>query len=67
MNNNITNNTSKETLYFNNEHVLNIKTYCSSKAIPATTINHRLLVLKIIYIKGLIIEHSITQVTYLNI
>ena len=31
------------------------------KTMPATTINHRLFMLKVFYTKGLIIEHSITK------
>ena len=37
-----------------------------SNAIP-TTINHRLLMLKIIYIRNKIVEHSMAQITYINI
>ena len=37
------------------------------KNISATTINHRLPMLKMMYTKGMIIEHPITQITYLKI
>ena len=49
----------------NNENVLNVTDY-SYKAY-VTTINHRLLMLNIIYLKDLVIEHSITQITYISI
>ena len=65
VNNNITNGNQK--IFSNNEHVLNLKKIILLKTISATTINHRLLMLKTFYIKGLTIEHSITQLTYLKI
>ena len=37
------------------------------KTISATIINLRLFMLKTIYIKGPVTEHSITQITYLKI
>ena len=37
------------------------------KPIYVITINHSLRMLKIIYIKDLVIESSITQVSYINI
>ena len=64
VNNNITNNISKHTS--NNEHVLKLEHAILLKTISATIIHHILLKLNIIYIKGLVLEHSITQITYLE-
>ena len=63
VNNNITNSISKNTVPL----IMNIilKKDHSSKTVSATTINHRLLMLKTI--KGLIAEHSITQITNLKL
>ena len=36
------------------------------KPISPTTINHILIMLTIIYIRNKIVEHSITQITYIN-
>ena len=37
------------------------------KPIPVITVSHRLLMLKITYIRNTIIEQSITQITYISI
>ena len=67
INNSIINNITKTYITHNNGNVLNLKHIIRIKPISPTTINHRLLMLKIIYIISKIVEYSIAQITYINI
>ena len=68
LNNDIANNINKISILSNDAHVsISFKQVILLTIVSAATINHRLLMLKMIYIKGLVIEHSITQVTYLKL
>ena len=63
--NNITHSTGKKHYLIMNMWQT-LKTFFLLKTVLATIMNPRLLMLKTIYIKGLVIEHSITPITYIT-